>query len=78
MRSRIAAKGRVRAGAELMLFDPETISDRVTDARGTDTRRGFAVSSTAACLALVVREEEVVEVFPGRPILGSGSGESVP
>ncbi len=75
----MAAKGRVQAGADadLALFDPETVIDRATyDApdRYSDGIRHVLVGGT-----FVVRDGELVEgVFPGRPILGSGSGESVP
>ena len=76
---RMAAKGRVQAGADadLTLFDPDTVIDRATyDApdRYSDGIRHVLVGGT-----FVVRDGELVEgVFPGRPVLGAVSEEPAP
>ena len=64
-------KGRVQVGADadLVVFDPETITDRATYDEPTLTSEGIAhvfVSGTA-----VVRDGELlVEARPGRPVRG--------
>ncbi len=75
----MSRKGRVQAGADadLTLFDPDTVIDRATyDApdRYSDGIPYVLVGGT-----FVVRDGELVEeVFPGRPVLGSGSEEAAP
>jgi dihydroorotase len=64
-------KGRVQLGADadLVLFDPATVTDNATFENGLDYSTGIEhvlVSGTP-----VVRDGEIVEdVFPGRPVLG--------
>ena len=77
----MVAKGRVQAGADadLTLFDPETVIDRATYEAPDRYSEGIPYVLVGG--TFVVRDGELVEeVFPGRPILGSGSGagESVP
>ena len=64
-------KGRVQVGADadLVLFDPATVTDNATFEEGLDYSTGIEhvlVSGTP-----VVRNGEIVEdAFPGRPVLG--------
>jgi cytosine/adenosine deaminase-related metal-dependent hydrolase len=67
----MARKGRIQAGADadLVVFDPDTVSDQATYARPGQSSTGFELVLVAG--QAVVRDgSPVQDSLPGRPILG--------
>jgi len=66
-------KGRLQEGADadIVVFDPQTISDRATFERPMEPSVGAHYLLVGG--KLVIDEGKIVpDVFPGRPLLGPG------
>ncbi len=70
-------KGRIQLGADadIVIFDPETVSDRATFDSGLQFSTGMHHVIVSG--AFVVRDEKLVpEVYPGLPVVGRYAGKS--
>ena len=63
-------KGRMQEGmdADIVIFDPETVTDNSTYAVGMGAIPSTGIPYVLVNGVIVVKESEVLKVFPGKPI----------